>query len=217
MQFNYSYCSFKIIHHPSTIHRAVPFHSLETTNLGRLRPVSPSLAAHMGARSSAPIVDIDDVTTLDALPSATTAEGDAYDFTSTSQRVTLIVNVASLCGLTSSNYADLVALQDVFGDDLLIHAHPCNQFLFQEPVGKKTVCENARRRGFRGVMFDKCRVNGAGASHVFRFLKREAGVKRIPWNFGKFLVDKSGKVRSFHPPHTRPKTLADEIRALVDE
>ena len=29
----------------------------------------------MGARASAPIVDIDDVTTLDALPSATTAEG----------------------------------------------------------------------------------------------------------------------------------------------
>lgn len=171
----------------------------------------------MGARASAPIVEIDDVTTLDALPSATTATGDAYDFAQTRNRVVLIVNVASMCGLTSSNYADLVALQDAFGDDLLIHAHPCNQFLFQEPFGNKKVCEFARRRGFRGVVFDKCNVNGSATSHVFRFLKREAGVKRISWNFGKFLVDKSGKVRSFHTPHTRPKTLTEEIRALIEE
>ena len=44
-------------------------------------------------------------------------------------KVTLIVNVASACGLTASNYAELVQLQNKFaGKPFEILAFPCNQF-----------------------------------------------------------------------------------------
>lgn len=46
----------------------------------------------------------------------------------------LIVNVASHCGYTDSNYRELQALRATHGaDDLAIVAFPCNQFGQQEP------------------------------------------------------------------------------------
>ena len=83
----------------------------------------------MGASHSAPTPDVDDVQSLDQLPSARTATGEDFDFKSTRNKVTLVVNVASACGLTTKNYADFASLQDRFGDDLVILAFPCNQFL----------------------------------------------------------------------------------------
>uniref|UniRef100_A0A914S2C4 Glutathione peroxidase n=1 Tax=Parascaris equorum TaxID=6256 RepID=A0A914S2C4_PAREQ len=49
-------------------------------------------------------------------------------------KVVLIVNVASKCGLTSSNYAQLKELLDTYGDKgFVIATFPCNQFGGQEP------------------------------------------------------------------------------------
>ena len=50
-------------------------------------------------------------------------------------KVLLVVNVASQCGLTKRNYAELNQLAEEYGKKgLLVLAFPCNQFLKQEPV-----------------------------------------------------------------------------------
>jgi len=171
----------------------------------------------MGAAHSAPTPEVDGVETLDQLPSARTATDEDYDFKSTHNKVTLIVNVASSCGLTTKNYEDFRALQDEFGEDLLILAFPCNQFLFQESRNTKSICAFAQKRGFKGTVFEKIKVNGTGTSHVFRWLKKQQNVKRVQWNFGKFLVDKSGRVRGYYTPHTRPMAFKDAIKSLLEE
>jgi len=172
----------------------------------------------MGAAASrASNIDVDACDTLTALPSATLSSGEPFDFANTRGKVVLIANVASYCGLTKENYADFVELEREFGEDLLILAFPCNQFLFQEPLGSAKACAFARRGGFRGEVFEKVRVNGSNTSHVFAWLKKKMGVKRINWNFGKFLIDRRGVVRAYHGPRTRPTKFRAEIQALLNE
>jgi glutathione peroxidase-family protein len=37
----------------------------------------------------------------------------------------------------------------------------------------------------------------------------------VPWNFGKFLVDKDGKVVSFSSPQVKPEELVPDIKSLL--
>jgi len=169
----------------------------------------------MGAGASQP--DVQGVHAFYDLPPALDANDEEFDFSQTKGRVVLVANVASMCGLTSENYQDFKTLQDEFGDELLIIAFPCNAFLFQEPFGSKRTCEFARKQGFSGKVMAKIAVNGSSASHVFAYLKRETGTKRIGWNFGKFLIGRDGKPRGFYTPHTRPVTMKETIAKLIAE
>ena len=75
--------------------------------------------------------------------------------------VTLIVNTASRCGLTASNYTALAALQDSLADKpFTVLAFPCNQFMNQEPGSIEQVCSLAERYGAKFPIFDKIKVRG---------------------------------------------------------
>ena len=57
---------------------------------------------------------------------------------------------------------------------------------------------------------------------VYKYLKRntkelntEKGLKNIPWNFGKFLVNNEGKVVDFYQPKVTPKELDVTIRSIL--
>ena len=49
-------------------------------------------------------------------------------------KILCLVNVASACGYTKSNYEQLSQLYDEFPDKVEVLAFPCNQFGAQEPV-----------------------------------------------------------------------------------
>ena len=71
-------------------------------------------------------------------------------------KVTLIVNVASQCGLTQSNYTELTQLQNKFaGKAFEILAFPCNQFGGQEPAPAAQVCTFAGKFGAKFPIFEK--------------------------------------------------------------
>ena len=58
-------------------------------------------------------------------------------------------------------------------------------------------------------------VNGPGTSPVYAFLKASSGdPSDVEWNFGKFLLDGSGKVVKRYPPDLPPKALVKDIEAL---
>ncbi|KAK3119901.1 hypothetical protein QOZ80_9AG0677450 [Eleusine coracana subsp. coracana] len=62
-------------------------------------------------------------------------------------KVLLIVNVASKCGLTNSNYKELNVLYDKYrGKGLEILAFPCNQFAGQEPGSNEDIQETVCTR-----------------------------------------------------------------------
>ncbi len=135
-------------------------------------------------------------------------------------KVLLIVNTASKCGFTPQ-YAALAQLYDEYhrrGFEVL--GFPCNQFGSQEPgtaaqIG--TFCE--QNYGVKFPMFAKIDVNGPNTHPVFRSLKDARpglmGIRRIHWNFTKFLVDRSGNVVSRHAPSFDPQKLRGDIETLL--
>jgi glutathione peroxidase len=129
-------------------------------------------------------------------------------------KVLLIVNVASQCGLTNQ-YAGLQALQHQF-DDLEVLGFPCNQFGAQEPGDDAEICEFANSQyGVDFPMFSKIEVNGDGAAPLYKLLKAEqpgeGDSAEIQWNFEKFLIDREGNVARRFSPMTTPEQVADVI------
>ncbi|RYR17767.1 hypothetical protein Ahy_B03g062450 [Arachis hypogaea] len=124
-------------------------------------------------------------------------------------KVLLIVNVASQCGLTQTNYKELNVLYKKYKDQgLEILAFPCNQFAGQEPGNKEEIREVVCTK-FKAEfpIFDKVEVNGKNAAPLYKYLKDQKGGifgDGIKWNFTKFLVSKDGKVVERYAPTTSP-------------
>ncbi|KAJ6745320.1 PHOSPHOLIPID HYDROPEROXIDE GLUTATHIONE PEROXIDASE 1 CHLOROPLASTIC [Salix koriyanagi] len=135
-------------------------------------------------------------------------------------KVLLIVNVASQCGLTSSNYSELTHLYEKYktqGFEIL--AFPCNQFGGQEPGSNPEIKQFAcTKYKAEFPILDKVDVNGPSTAPVYQFLKSSAGGflgDLIKWNFEKFLVDKNGKVVERYQPTTSPFQLEKDIQKLL--
>jgi glutathione peroxidase len=71
-------------------------------------------------------------------------------------------------------------------------------------------------------MFSKIELNGPNSHPVYIYLKynteelkSEAGLKNIPWNFAKFLVDRNGKVVGYYSPKVKPVDMANDILKLL--
>ncbi|XP_074280451.1 putative phospholipid hydroperoxide glutathione peroxidase [Silene latifolia] len=135
-------------------------------------------------------------------------------------KVLLIVNVASKCGLTSSNYSELSHVYEKYkSQGFEILAFPCNQFGGQEP-GSNSEIKNFACTRFKAEypIFDKVDVNGPNTAPVYQFLKSSAGGflgDLVKWNFEKFLVDKNGKVVERYPPTTSPIQIEKDIQKLL--
>ncbi|KAL8119611.1 putative phospholipid hydroperoxide glutathione peroxidase [Apium graveolens] len=135
-------------------------------------------------------------------------------------KVALIVNVASRCGLTTSNYSELSHIYEKYktqGFEIL--AFPCNQFGGQEPGSNTEIKQFACTR-FKAdfPIFDKVDVNGPWTAPVYQFLKSTSGGflgDLVKWNFEKFLVDKNGKVVERYPPTTSPFQIEKDIQKLL--
>ncbi|KAI6196596.1 hypothetical protein M3Y94_01128400 [Aphelenchoides besseyi] len=138
-------------------------------------------------------------------------------------KVLIVVNTASQCGFTNSNYSQLKELLDKYkSQGLEVAAFPCNQFGNQEPGCdadiKSFVSDKFK---FDPDLYSKVKVNGEDAHPLFKFLKKEQGgtlFDAIKWNFTKFLVNREGKVVGRYAPTTEPKSMVKDIeKALNNE
>jgi len=134
-------------------------------------------------------------------------------------RVLLVVNVASRCGLTPQ-YAGLQKLHDELAPrGFSVVGFPCNQFGGQEPGTEaevKQFCETSF--GVTFPLFAKVDVNGPKRAPVYAWLTGQAtspdGPGDIQWNFAKFVVDRSGNVAARFDPTTGPDSA--ELRGAID-
>jgi len=142
------------------------------------------------------------------------------DFANYKGKVLLIVNTASQCGLTPQ-YEGLEKLHKAYQKDgLEVIAFPSNQFAGQEPMdneGIATFCE--RNYGVSFKVMEKSDVRGSAANPIFQFLtnkQRNGKVGSVPkWNFQKYVVDKTGNVRDFFYPITKPESK--KITKLIEK
>ena len=151
---------------------------------------------------------------------AKTIDGREIPLSNFKGKVLLIVNVASRCGFTPQ-YGGLQKLYDQHksaGFEVL--GFPCNQFGQQEP-GKDDEIEKFcdLNYGVNFPLFSKIDVNGPQAHPVFEFLKNEKpgilGMKRIKWNFTKFLIDRNGRPLKRYSPQTAPAVIEKDIEAAL--
>jgi glutathione peroxidase len=137
----------------------------------------------------------------------------------TGGRVTLVVNVASRCGLTPQ-YTQLEALQQQYADrGFTVLGVPCNQFAGQEP-GTAEEIESFCSTTY-GVTFpltDKVEVNGEDADPLYQRLTEApdttGAAGPVSWNFEKFLLDGDGEVLARFRPRTEPDS--PEVRTAIE-
>jgi glutathione peroxidase len=124
-------------------------------------------------------------------------------------KVTLVVNVASKCGLTPQ-YEGMQALQDrLGGPDFTVIGVPCNQFLGQEPGTPEEIAEFCSTSyGVTFPLTEKIEVNGDGRHPLYAELTPNADTEGhtgdVRWNFEKFLVARDGTVIARFAPQTLP-------------
>ena len=136
-------------------------------------------------------------------------------------KVLLIVNVASECGLTYQ-YEALQGLHNKYNEDgLEILGFPCNQFGAQEPGSNEEIqffCTEKYDVSFG--LFDKIDVNGDSTAPIYQFLKKdnpsESGSNDIEWNFTKFLVSRDGEIIKRFGPKTEPEEIKKDIEELLN-
>lgn len=132
--------------------------------------------------------------------------------------VTLVVNVASRCGLTPQ-YEQLQALQDRYGDrNFTVLGVPCNQFLEQEPGSPEEIAQFCSTTyGVSFPLSEKIEVNGDGRHPLYDELTpvtdAEGHDGDVRWNFEKFLVGADGSVVARFAPQTTPDDDA-VVRAI---
>ncbi|KAI9669992.1 MAG: hypothetical protein M1831_007028 [Alyxoria varia] len=153
-------------------------------------------------------------------------DGTIVPFSTYRNKVVLIVNTASKCGCTpqfqglETLYKDLKAKHP---NDFEILGFPCNQFWGQDP-GTDDEIQSFCQTNY-GVSFPvlgKINVNSftdedgktKKESPVFEFLKNQRSgwfLRRVKWNFEKFLVGRDGKVKGRWDSWTKPEALRGAI------
>jgi glutathione peroxidase len=124
-------------------------------------------------------------------------------------QTTLVVNVASQCGLTPQ-YEQLEKIHEEYSDrGFAVVGVPCNQFGAQEPGTAEeiaTFCSTSY--GVTFPMFEKVEVNGEGRHALYDELTAvpdaEGNAGDIQWNFEKFLISPSGDVVARFRPMVVP-------------
>jgi phospholipid-hydroperoxide glutathione peroxidase len=130
--------------------------------------------------------------------------------------VLIIVNVASNCGLTETNYKQLQELYNKYSEKngLRILAFPCNQFAGQEPGTPEEIQNFVKQYNVTFDMFEKIDVNGENAHPLWKWLKtKQHGTitNDIKWNFTKFIVNKEGKAVERFAPSTEPLSMEEAL------
>lgn len=154
-------------------------------------------------------------------------------------KVLLVVNVASKCGLTPQ-YNGLEKLYETYrGKGFEVLGFPSNDFMGQEPLSEteiKDFCDTNYNVQF--PLFSKIHVNGDERHSLYQHLieeqpetdvnngddwlnglikfgHRHLNETDVLWNFEKFLVGKNGEVAARFAPDVTPddKRLKEKIEA----
>lgn len=145
-------------------------------------------------------------------------KGSEYPLAPLKNKVILIVNTASKCGFTPQ----FAGLEKLYKDlqtthpDFVILGFPCNQFGGQDPGSNEEIQEFCQiNYGVSFPMLGKIDVNGEKAEPLWEWLKSERpglmGLKRVKWNFEKFLIGRDGKVKGRWASTTKPENLREAI------
>ncbi|MBM7663494.1 glutathione peroxidase [Bacillus mesophilus] len=136
-------------------------------------------------------------------------------------KVLLIVNTASKCGLTPQ-FEGLQQLYETYkAKGVEILGFPCDQFNNQEYEQIDETLQFCQvNYGVTFPIYAKVDVNGNNEDPLFTFLKdQQKGLfsKAIKWNFTKFLINQNGQVIKRYAPSVSPNKIEKDIKRLIDD
>ena len=142
------------------------------------------------------------MTTISDIP-LTTINGDTTSLAEYGDKVVLVVNVASRCGL-APQYEKLEELQKKYGErGFTVLGFPSNQFLQELSTEDKIKEYCSMKWGVTFPMFERVKLNGKTAHPLYQQLTKtpDAAGKagRVIWNFEKFVITPNGDVHRFRP------------------
>jgi glutathione peroxidase len=147
----------------------------------------------------------------------TMLDGSKASFAQFADKVVLVVNVASRCGL-SPQYEALEAMHKKYSDrGFTVLGLPSNQFLQELSKSEKIAEYCSTTWGVTFPMTEKVKVNGKNAHELYKELtktKDSVGLAGpVAWNFEKFLVLPNGAIHRFRPP---VKPDSPEIISIIE-
>jgi len=151
--------------------------------------------------------------------SISTLDGQPNALANAAGKVTLVVNVASKCGLTPQ-YEQLEALQKQYSaQGFTVVGVPCNQFMGQEPGTSEEIASFCSTTyGVTFPLTEKIDVNGDARHALYSALTPVADAEGVDgdirWNFEKFLVNRDGAVVARFHPKTAPD--APEVISAIE-
>ena len=156
------------------------------------------------------------MTTIRDIP-LTTIDGASTSLSDYADKVVLIVNVASRCGL-APQYEKLEALQKTYSErGFTVLGFPSNQFLQELSTEDKIKEYCSMTWGVTFPMFEKVRLNGKSAHPLYQELTKTADAAgkagKVKWNFEKFVITPDGGIHRFRPT-VEPD--APEIVSLIE-
>ena len=140
-------------------------------------------------------------------------EGEPDAMSELKGKVTLVVNVASKCGLTPQ-YTGLERVHEKYADrGFSVVGFPCNQFMGQEPGTPAEIREFCTTEyNVTFPLTEKIDVNGAQRHPIYDELTDKADAEGeagdVKWNFEKFLVAPDGTVVARFRPQITPEDPA---------
>lgn len=145
--------------------------------------------------------------------SFTDIEGNEISMEQFRGKKVLFVNTASECGFTPQ-YEDLQALNDQYGDEIVVIGFPCDQFGGQEPGSEDDIQSFCKKNyGVSFLMASKIEVKGDGQHVLYKWLTEAAGDVTVRWNFEKFMVDEEGNFLEHFRSQVKP--LDEKIIELL--
>lgn len=151
----------------------------------------------------------------------TDIKGNELNLASLKGNVVLVANVATKCGFTANNYAQLKEFDEKYYEKgLRILLFPCNQFGGQEPGDNQTVCHYIGGISEHFLVTEKVDVNGSNTNPVFAWLKEACPgflVNSIKWNFTKFLINRQGEPIKRFAPNEDPKSFESDVESLLNQ
>ena len=169
------------------------------------------------------------------------ADGKATSLSDFGDKVIMVVNVASKCGLTPQ-YTGLESIYEKYQDKgFMVIGFPANEFAEQEPGTNEEIQKFCTMNfGIKFPIAEKVVVKGEGQHPLFELLTeekplatmkvggtlegylREHGLYNgkageIMWNFEKFLIDKKGNVIERFAPDIEPgdSVVTEAIEAAL--
>ncbi|MFF5382843.1 glutathione peroxidase [Pedobacter suwonensis] len=146
--------------------------------------------------------------------------GEEQPLSAYQNKVVLIVNTASECGLTPQ-LKELQQLKDEINNpDFEILGFPSNDFGKQEPLNGADIASFCEiNHGVKFPVFDKIVVRGENAHPLYQFLsdkKQNAKLSSKPrWNFHKYIVNRNGELEDYFFPFTKP--LNPKIKKKIQQ